>query len=99
MVAAGLLLMLPVLSDYDVGKRLLFTHIPKNAGTSIRLGLSTWYAQQPRAPLACNGFDYLATPAGNPERLRAKWSVSYRLPFPTPSMLGECPVCSTRNVT
>jgi hypothetical protein len=68
----GLLLILAAESSYDFAKRLLFTHIPKNAGTSIQQGIDEWNARHSQ-PRACSGFNYLAEPAGDPERLRGFW--------------------------
>ena len=59
----------------DTERNLLFTHIPKNAGTSVTIGMEN-YVRKLRIWTArtCKDYDYLQQPeSGMPGRRAAKW--------------------------
>ena len=63
---------LAVLSMFDTSRNLLFVHIPKNAGSSLVAGVSSYVANETTAQ-TCKGYDYLGKPEGAPGRKAAIW--------------------------
>ena len=69
---AIVLLFASTLANFDTKRRLLFTHVPKNGGTSIYLGVHAWLLNE-TARSGCAGFNYESTPPGLPGRWQGTW--------------------------
>jgi hypothetical protein len=73
MAALARLLLASALAWYDPKRRLLFTHIPKNAGTSIENGVRDWLKNE--TPGSCGRFHYETTaPPPIESRWRGVWA-------------------------